>query len=230
MESQSRVMAALTSQVGRKILTGITGVLLVGFVIVHLLGNLQLLDPEPEPFNVYSKTLHDFGILLYIVEIGLALTILLHAFIGISIFMKKMQARKHGYKGVGTKEGGMGRQSVASRTMIVTGSILLLFLVIHILQFRFGPAEEIAIAGESGLDLHTLVMNTFSNIWWVLFYVGVMVMIGFHLRHGIWSMLQSLGMMKPKWSNAIYATALVLGLLLAVGFLILPLVIYFRQA
>ena len=82
----------------------------------------------------------------------------------------------------------------------------------------------------TGVPRTARVMNTFSNIWWVLFYVGVMVMIGFHLRHGIWSMLQSLGMMKPKWSNAIYATALVLGLLLAVGFLILPLVIYFRQA
>ena len=229
MESQSRIMTALTSQVGRKILTGITGVLLVLFVIGHLLGNLQLLDPDPDLFNAYGKKLHDFGILLYLVEIGLAATILLHAFIGISIFMKKLKARKHGYRATGSKEGGMGKQSLASRTMIYTGTILLFFLVVHILQFRFGPAAETVIDGETASDLHGLVMQTFANIWWVIFYVGVMLMIGFHLRHGIWSMLQSLGTMKPRWSKPIHGAALVIGVLLAVGFLLLPILIYIRQ-
>ncbi|MGE3801872.1 MAG: succinate dehydrogenase cytochrome b subunit [Candidatus Kapaibacterium sp.] len=230
MESQSRVTTALTSQVGRKILTGVTGVLLVFFVIGHLLGNLQLLDPDPNLFNSYGKKLHDFGLLLYIVEVALALLILIHAFIGISIFAKKLKARKGGYKGVGVKEGGMGKQSLASRTMIVTGVVLLIFLVVHILQFRFGQAAETMIDGEKAVDLHGLVMSTFANIWWVLFYVGVMLLIGFHLRHGIWSMLQSLGMMKPRWSKGIHAAALVIGLLLAVGFLLLPVIIYLRQA
>ena len=229
MESQSRVMAALTSQVGRKILTGITGVLLVIFIVIHLLGNLQLIDTDPEPFNTYAKTLHDFGLLLYVVEIALAGLILLHAFIGISIFMRKLKARKHGYRGTGTKEGKRDKQTLASRSMIITGSVLLLFLVIHILQFRFGPAGETEIAGEPAADLHTLVMDTFSNIWWVIFYVGVMILIGFHLRHGIWSMLQSLGMMKPRWSKAIHGAALVIGALLAIGFLLLPIIIYMRQ-
>ena len=227
MQKQSTLMTALTSQVGRKILTGITGILLVVFVIVHLLGNLQLLDPDPEPFNAYGATLHGFGILLYAVEIGLAIVILLHAFIGISIWLRKRKARRNGYVESRSK-GGPSKQSVASRTMIITGSVLLIFLVIHLIQFRFGPDVRAVIDGESVHDLHLLVDRTFSHIGWVIFYVGVMLLLGFHLRHGIWSALQSLGAMKPRWSRGIYSLALVLGLLIALGFVILPIIIYLR--
>lgn len=228
MQTQSTFMSALTSQVGRKILTGITGVLLVLFVIGHLLGNLQLLNPDPEPFNAYGQFLHGFGLLFYAVEIGLALTILVHAFIGISIWRKKKNARKNGYA-VQKSKGGSSKQSLASRTMIITGSVLLIFLVIHIIQFRFGGAEMVDIGGKPAHDLHTLVMETFSNIGWVIFYVGVMLLLSFHLRHGVWSAIQSLGAMKPRWSKGIYTLAFLLGILLAIGFLILPVVIYVRQ-
>ena len=228
MSKTSHINAALTSQVGRKLLTGITGVLLALFVIAHLIGNLQLLSSDPTPFNAYGQKLHSFGILLYIVEIGLALTILLHAYIGIAIAVRKRRARKQGYEKYQSK-GAPSRQSVASRTMIYTGIILLVFLVIHLWQFRFGPDVRTVIDGASTMDLHLLVREAFSNIGWVIFYVGVMLLLGFHLRHGVWSALQSLGAMKPKWSKAIHAVALILGILLAVGFLILPVLIYLRE-
>lgn len=227
MQKQSRLTGALTSQVGRKILTGITGVLLVLFVIAHLIGNLQLLDPDPEPFNAYGALLHGTGILLYLVEIGLAVVILLHAFIGISIWLRRRKARKNGYVESRSK-GGASKQSVASRTMAITGTVLLIFLVIHIIQFRFGPDVRAVVDGESVHDLHLLVEQTFSHLGWVIFYVGVMLLLGFHLRHGIWSALQSLGAMKPRWSRGIYSLALVLGILIAVGFIILPVIIYLR--
>lgn len=228
MQTQSTFMAALTSQVGRKILTGITGVLLVLFVVAHLLGNFQLLVNDPTPFNAYGQLLHSFGTLFYVVEILLAATILLHAYIGISIYLRKRKARKQGYA-VSRSKGGPSKQSVASRTMIITGSVLLLFLVVHILQFRFGTTQEVIINGKPAHDLYSLVMETFSNIGWVAFYVGVMLLLGFHLRHGIWSGLQSLTALKPRMSKTIYSAALVLGILLAIGFLILPIVIYVRQ-
>lgn len=228
MQTQSTFMSALTSQVGRKILTGITGVLLVLFVIGHLVGNLQLLSTDPVPFNAYGQFLHGFGLLFYLVEVALGATILLHAFIGISIWRKKKRARKNGYA-VQKSKGGASKQSLASRTMIVTGSVLLLFLVVHIIQFRFGSPEIIELNGKPAHDLHSLVMSTFSNIGWVVFYVCVMLLLGFHLRHGIWSAIQSLGAMKPRWSKGIYGVALLLGVLLAVGFLFLPIIIYVRQ-
>lgn len=228
MRTKSTFKAALTSQVGRKILTGITGVLLVLFVIVHLLGNLQLLYGDATPFNTYALKLHNFGFLLYTVEVLLALTILLHAYIGITIYLRRKKARKNGYAVYNTK-GEPSKQTIGSRSMIVTGLVLLMFLVIHLVQFRFGPAEETMLGPEVARNLYLLVMQTFSNIGWVLFYVGVMLLLAFHLRHGVWSMLQSLGAMRPSWSKGIHAFALLLGLLLAVGFLILPVVIYVRQ-
>jgi succinate dehydrogenase / fumarate reductase cytochrome b subunit len=234
MSQHTKLLDALTSQVGRKLLTGITGVLLVTFVIGHLAGNLQLLFPDPEPFNRYTLTLHNLGELLIIVEIGLALLILVHAYIGIAIFLRKQKARKDGYA-VYKSKGSPSKQSLSSRTMAITGTILLLFLVIHIVQFRFGPDISSGfvtqIDGKEARDLHRLVVETFANpqtgIFWVIFYVGVMVMLGFHLRHGIWSALQSLGAMKPRFSTTIYSIAFFLGLLLAVGFLVLPIWVHF---
>jgi succinate dehydrogenase / fumarate reductase cytochrome b subunit len=237
MSQHTKLLDALTSQVGRKLLTGITGVLLVIFVIGHLAGNLQLLFPDPEPFNRYTLALHNLGELLIAVEIGLAIIILIHAYIGIAIALRKLKGRKDGYA-VYKSKGAPSKQSFSSRSMIITGSILLLFLVIHIVQFRFGPNISSGfvtqIDGNEARDLHRLVVETFANpqtgIFWVIFYVGVMVMLGFHLRHGIWSALQSLGAMKPRFSTTIYSIAFILGVLLAVGFLLLPIWIYLKYA
>jgi succinate dehydrogenase / fumarate reductase cytochrome b subunit len=231
MNNQSKLLAGLTSQVGRKLLTGITGVLLVLFVIGHLSGNLSLLSSDPNVFNKYSAFLHGFGSLLYVVEIGLALVILIHAYIGIAISMRKRQARKQGYE-VQRSKGGPSKQSISSRTMIFTGLILLIFLVIHLKQFRFGPGIHEGYStmadGKELYDLHKLTAETFQNIGWVIVYVGVMILLGFHLRHGIWSALQSLGAMRPKYTPVIYSLALILGILLAVGFLILPIWLYMK--
>ena len=228
MKTQSKLLKMLTSQVGRKVLTGLTGFFLVVFVIAHLLGNLQLLNNDGgEAFNLYGYTLHSFGLLLYIMEIGLAVTILLHAYVGVSIWWRKRIARKRGYS-VYKSKGGESKQSIASRTMIYTGVILLIFTVIHLLHFRFGEDVRTVIDGNSVHDLNYLVEQLFSQIGWVIFYVGVMLLLGFHLRHGIWSALQSLGAIKPRWSKTIYSIAFLLGALVAVGFLILPIIIYLR--
>ena len=233
MSTHAKFLDALSSQVGRKLLTGITGVLLVLFVIAHLSGNLALLQNSPDAFNRYTEFLHGFGALLIIVEVLLGALILLHAYLGIAIAIRRRKARKRGYE-VYKSKGGDSRQSVSSRTMAITGTILLLFLVIHIVQFRFGPGIEqgfiTTLDGKQARDLQRLVVETFRNIWWVIFYVGAMILLGFHLRHGIWSMLQSLGAMKPRLSTAIYSLALVIGALLALGFLILPIWIYLREA
>lgn len=232
MNNQSKVFSALTSQVGRKILTGITGVVLVVFIIAHLSGNLSLLSSDSLPFNTYAKFLHSFGTLVYIAEIALGALILLHAYIGITIAFRKRKARAVGYQVYNTK-GGPSRQSLSSRTMVVTGIVLLVFLVIHIVQFRFGAGIHegyaVTIKGDESRDLYRLVNETFQNLGWVIFYVAVMLLLAFHLRHGIWSALQSLGAMKPRYSRTIYSIAFILGALLAIGFLILPVYIYLRH-
>ncbi len=229
MNNQSKLFTALTSQVGRKLLTGITGVLLVLYLIAHLSGNLSLLSSDVNAFNRYGAFLHSFGYLLHLAEIGLALVILIHAYIGIVIAVRKRKARKDGYQ-VYKSKGAPSKQSLSSRTMIITGTVLLVFLVIHVIQFRFGPgiAEGYSsiVDGKELHDLRRITYETFSHIGWVIFYVGVMLLLGFHLRHGIWSAIQSLGAMRPSYSPLIYGLALILGILLAIGFLVLPVWIY----
>lgn len=232
MNNQSKLLAALTSQVGRKILTGVTGVLLVLYLIAHLSGNLSLLSSDPNAFNKYGAFLHGFGALFYLIEISLALVILIHAYIGIAIAMRKAKARKEGYQ-VYNSKGGPSKQSLSSRTMIYTGIVLLVFIVIHVVQFRFGPGPSdgygVTVDGKELHDLRRITFETFAHIEWVIFYVAVMILVGFHLRHGVWSALQSLGAMRPRYTPVIYSLALILGILLAVGFLFLPVWIYMNQ-
>lgn len=217
--------------VGKKVLTGITGIAWILFIIAHLLGNFSLfLNDGGLAFNAYTKFLESQGILLYIAEAGLVLTLLLHAAIGINIWIGKRRARPIGY----TKYKSAGEpsaQNLSSRTMLITGSVLLIFLVIHIWTFKFGPniAEGYVttIDGEPARDLYRLVIETFQNPLYVIGYTIVMILLGFHLRHGFWSAFQSLGAIRPSARKTMQFAALVFGILLAVGFLSIPVYIFF---
>lgn len=221
------LLKAAQSQVGRKILTGITGVGLVIFIIMHLAGNLQLFGSETA-FNEYTHALESMGVLLYIAEAGLAFFFLLHAYIGISIYLKKRKARPEGYNTYKSKSG-PSKQSVSSRSMAITGIVLLVFLVFHIAHFKFGDTGTVMIDGQQMRDLKALVVDSFINPAYAFGYTFVMLLLAMHLRHGVWSALTSLTMKHKKYSVTIYSVAAVVAILLAVGFLFIPLYIYFTN-
>jgi len=216
---------ALNSQVGRKFLTGITGLLLVFFIIFHLMGNLAIFG-EPNAMNEYSAFLHSLGPLLWVARIGLLIAFLLHAWIGISIWWNKKKARPQKYK-VYSSKGGPSKQSLSSRSMAFTGIVLLIFVIIHINTFALGETETIEVAGTQYSDLKSLVVETFQNPLYAFGYTIVMILLGTHLGHGIWSAFISLTMRSKKTSAVMYTTGVVLAVLLAVGFLFIPLYIYF---
>ena len=122
---------------------------------------------------------------------------------------------------------------MTSRNMIITGGVLLVFLIVHLYQFRFGPKIEdgytAMVSGQMVLDLHRIVVETFAQLKWVIFYVASMFFLGLHYRHGFWSAFQSLGTINPRWSKPIYALGFVLAILLVVGFLMIPVYIYSTQ-
>lgn len=221
-------LEALKSQIGRKILTGITGVGLIIFIIGHLVGNLTLFG-DAQAFNEYTYALESLGVLLYIVEAGLVFFFLLHAYIGISIWWNRRKARPEGYKKYQSK-GGPSHQTWASRSMIFTGIVLLVFLVIHIDTFKFGETEMIALQGMDGQnarDLKALVIDTFKDPLYAFGYTFVMILLGVHLKHGFWSAFTSLTMKHKKYSAVIYTIGIAFAILMAVGFLFIPLYIYF---
>lgn len=224
----SKLLTFYRSQVGRKYITGLTGFALIGFVFVHLLGNLQLFLPDGGvAFNRYTEMLEGLGKLLWVIEAVLVAIILFHAVIGISIALEKKRARPEGYA-MGSNGGAPSKMSASSKSMIWTGSTLLLFLVVHIATMKFGTYYETMIPGhdEPVRDLYRLVVEIFQNPIWVAVYVGVMIMLGFHLRHGFWSAFQSLGMMRPSYSKAIYTLGGVFALLIALGFIVIPVYLY----
>lgn len=235
--TQSKARALITSPVGKKLLTGITGLGLTFFVLVHMTGNLALLFSGADAYNAYSHFLMSLGPILYAIEGGLLLFFLLHAGLGINIFSSKLQARPERYERY-QSAGKPSMQSTSSRSMIVTGIILLGFLIIHLISFKFGPGgpgSESAdylttVNGVEMRDLAKLVLERFQSPLYTFGYVAVMLLLGVHLRHGIWSAFQSLGATNPRLTPVIYLVGGLVGLAIALGFIVLPLWIYFGGA
>lgn len=217
---------ALKSQVGRKILTGITGVGLIIFIIFHLATNLQVFG-DVHAFNEAAYALESMGWLLYVLEAGLAIAFLLHAYVGISIWWNRRKARPVGYEKYQSK-GGASHMSWVSKSMIFTGIVLLVFLVIHIDTFKFGNPQMVTLpGGEEARDLKGLVISTFQQPLYAFGYTAVMILLGFHLGHGFWSAFTSLTMKHNKFSAFIYTIGIIFAVVMAVGFLFIPLYIYF---
>jgi succinate dehydrogenase / fumarate reductase cytochrome b subunit len=220
----------MMNSVTKKFAMALSGLGLVGFVIVHLLGNLSLYKSDGAAFNTYAKALHDLGIWIVLAEVGLLVIALVHVVTGFGLKLNHRAARPERYR-VWRSKGGNTPSNLSSRTMIFTGIVLLVFLVIHVLQFRFGANVDqgyiTQIHGEPTRDLHRLVVETFKNPMYVAFYMGCMVLLGMHLRHGFWSAFQSLGVTQGAASRKLLIASAGLGFVLAVGFLFIPVWIYF---
>lgn len=224
------VITAIKSSVGKKIIMAITALSLVLFVIVHLIGNLQLLIGKADSFNLYSHKLESLGSLLYIAEIGLLATFLVHFAIAISVAVTKKRARPVSYY-MTRNLGKPSRKSFGSSTMIYTGLIIVIFTIIHVMHLKFGPGIKEGyikvIDGEVIRDLYRLVVESFKNTWYVSFYTVVMILLGFHLSHGFWSAFQSLGANHPRYTPFISVVGILVAITLAMGFLLIPILIYF---
>jgi succinate dehydrogenase / fumarate reductase, cytochrome b subunit len=225
LSSDRPIINFYTSPIGKKIITGITGLGLTLFVLVHMTGNLVLFTSNAA-YNQLAHLIDSLGILLYLVEFVLLGLVVFHAAIAITIRLNARQARGVGYNQFKSK-GNPSKQSLSSRTMAITGTILLIFLVWHLLTFKFGVYYPTAINGVEMRDLARLVIEKFQHPLYAFGYASVMLLLGLHLRHGIWSGLQSLGAMNARLSPIVYTTALILAIAIATGFLILPLAIYF---
>lgn len=215
----SRVFA---SSIGSKLLIALTGLGLFIFLIGHLSGNLLFLV-SPQAFNEYGHTMVN-NPLIYAIEAGLAAVFLLHIFKTVRLYLGSRQARPDSYA---KKEwaGGPSRKSVASSTMILTGIVIFAFVILHLRAFKFGAWYE---SPEGIRDLHRLQVEVFSNPAYVAFYMIAMVLIGFHLWHGVPSVAQSLGVDHPKYTPRILWVGRALAVIVAGGFFILPLYTYLQ--
>ncbi len=209
----------LSSSIGTKLLIALTGLGLFVFLIAHLAGNL-LFIAGPGAFNAYSHSLVS-NPLIYVAEVGLIVIFVLHLAKTLANFFANRRARPIGYstrRWAKTKSS-RSRKSLASTTMILTGTITLLFVVTHLMTFKFGTYYETA---DGVRDLYRLQLEVFSSPLYVAFYLVAMAVIFSHLWHGLSSAAQSLGVDHPQWTPRVLLLGRVLSVLIAGGFFILP--------
>lgn len=217
----------LWTSVGRKLITGITGLAMVAFLIVHLIGNFTLFG-GPDTFNAYAHFLENLahGWFVKLADAGLLAFVFLHMVAAIRVRASKSKARKSAYI-VESHAGGASKKTASSMGMLISGCALFLFIILHIMHFKYGNTEKITVHGEEMRDLYSLVIHEFKQIPQVMLYVAFMLGLGMHLKHGIWSALQSLGATRPHLAQALYKVSGLLGIFMALGFLLLPVAIYF---
>jgi succinate dehydrogenase / fumarate reductase cytochrome b subunit len=210
---------AFSSSIGSKFLIAFTGLSLLVFLVAHLAGNL-LFIAGPAAFNEYSHKLVS-NPLVYVAELGLLAVFVLHIIKTVGLVAGSYSARPQGYakKKWARSKSDRSRKSVASSTMIVTGTILLLFVVTHLATFKFGTYYET----PGGIrDLYRLQLAVFSTPGYVVFYVVAMGVIVFHLWHGTSSAIQSFGFNSPTWTPRLQLMGRGVAVLLGLGFAVLP--------
>lgn len=200
------------SSVGKKIMMAVTGVILIGFVLVHMLGNLKVYLGR-EAFNNYAEGLRTvgepflpYGVALWIARIVLLAAVTIHITAATQLTLQSRAARPVAY----TKYDGDLTFSYASRTMVWGGIIILLFVVFHLMNLTWGSVHPDFIPGDA---YHNLVTG-FQNVPTSIVYILAMIPLGLHLYHGFWSMLQTLGVNNPKYNRMRRPLAAALALLI----------------
>ncbi len=202
----------------------VTGSLLVLFLIVHMYGNLKMFAGA-EPFNDYAHHLRELGEpmlpysgFLWIFRIVLLGAILGHMFSAFHLWSRAKSARTQRYA-----RSRKLQQTYASRTMRWGGVIILLFIIFHLLQFT---TRTIEVGGDyADVEPYEMVIMGFSNPFVVLFYALAVIAVGFHLRHGIWSATQTLGLTSQSNRNAVNLVAVTISLAVTLGFLTVPIAV-----
>ena len=199
----------LGSSVGKKMLMAVTGLCMIAFLSVHLLGNMMAFAGA-EAFNGYAAKLHSLQPYLTIFNLGLLMIGLVHIVVGLILFFENLRARPIKY-GMFNNPGG---RTIGSNTMPYTGLLILIFVIFHLLKFTF--------VDKSVIPIYQQMAAAFANPLWVLFYLAAMVIVAVHISHGFWSLFQTFGINHPIYMPLIMKIGLVVTLVFGIGFGILP--------
>ena len=205
-----RLSRFLSSSIGQKQLMAITGLIWTGFLIGHLSGNF-LLFAGAEKFNAYAEFVSS-QVWLIPGELFLVGVLVTHMFLAIRLTTRNRAARASTYVAKSASDA-----TLASRTMIFSGLLVFIFLVLHLIHFKYGGYQD-HVDG-----LYGLVMERFSQPWFSIMYVLFMVVLGFHLVHAIQSVIQTFGWNHPVYMRSIKVICVALALILTIGFSSLPL-------
>lgn len=214
----------LSSTIGKKKVMGLTGAGLSLFVLGHMGGNL-LIFAGPEAYNTYGHKLIT-NPFLYAIEAGLAAIFLIHMSVAFNLVWMNRRARPEGYHGKASGEKNV--TTLAAKTMWVSGAVVFVFTVLHLITFKYGAIYWASYHGVKMRDLHRLVLEVFHSPVYVAWYVVALGVLGVHMRHGVSSIFQSLGLNHPKYTPAIKVIGVSYALIVAAGFISQPLYVFLQ--
>jgi len=207
----------LRSTIGRKVVMAVTGIILVGFVVGHMAGNLQVFLGA-EAMRHYALFLRAFlhGAGIWIARTVMLLSVGLHIWAATSLTLENRRARPRGYRRWEARG-----STLASRTMRWSGYLLLAYILYHLLDLTFGAVNP----GYVELEPYRNLVASFQRTPVALAYIGAMVLLGFHLDHGVWSMLRTLGLSHPRWMRWARGLSILLAVVVVLGYISIPIAV-----
>ena len=205
------LIGVFSSSIGKKQIMACTGLIFCLFLATHLVGNLTIYGGKGM-FNGYSEHLHNYGLILNVIELALLFFAVLHISFATLLYFQNRHARPVRYQ---MKKNAGGR-TLSSTLMPYTGLYLLVYVVLHLITFHF--------ADRAGRTLYQLVEDVFSKPEYVIFYAFSMIVAGLHVKHGFWSAFQTIGADHPKYMPLILGLSWIFSLLVGVGFGSIPII------
>lgn len=200
--------------IGKKAVMAVTGVILFGYLVAHLLGNLQIYTGNPEAINNWAALLHSRPALLWAARFILLLSVVLHIVASYQLWALKRAARPERYY----KKDDVPT-AYAARTMLWSGPIIAAFVIFHVLHLTTGSVPGLEVRE---LQPYYNVISGFQHPWVSIFYIVAMALLGMHLYHGLWSMFQSLGIAHPRYTPAFKRFAAIFALFISLGNISIP--------
>ena len=214
----NRLLRFYRAAIGKKIVMGVTGLIGVGFVVLHMAGNL-LAFRGPESINAYAHFLASTGELLWLLRLVLIGSVILHVIAAYQLTMQNRAARPVGYV---RREPQVS--TWAARTMRWGGVLLLVFIVLHVMHFTNPGWRPRGVFDKA--DVYTNLVMSF-RIWWItLLYVAAMIALGLHLYHGAWSSVRSIGLSQPRQRPLHRTVAMAVAIIVWLGFTVVPVAVF----
>jgi succinate dehydrogenase / fumarate reductase, cytochrome b subunit len=202
------------TSIGKKQIMAVTGLAFCLFIAVHLMGNLTIYAGK-DSFLSYVDHLHSVEALVTLAEFGLIFFAVLHIGMGLYLFLENRKARPVAY----AVDKSAGGRTIGSRTAPYTGALILIFIIVHLIRFRF--------VDKMTINDFVILSGTFADFgFWTLFYVAGVIVVAVHVSHGFWSGFQTLGLSHPKYMPWVERLGIVFSLIVGIGFASIPVFLF----
>ena len=221
VRSDSLLVTAIPAyaSIAKKLLMAVSGIVFVGFVIGHMLGNLQIFVGQDQ-LNTYAETLQHLGAVLWIIRGFLAIFLILHVYTGLTLYLENRKSRPTKYIREDTVQA-----SVSSRTMFFSGLGILIYVVYHLLHFTFlatNPEYGDLVDAAGRPDVFSMIIAGYSNYYISAAYILAMIVLAFHLNHAVPSLFQTLGLNSRRWRPRLERLGTIVAIVVLIGYVSIP--------